>query len=381
LSQEPAREDVLERVTRPRPRGRRIGSSLIATGCVVATWLLLAGLFSCVGANYEGPLRLLEPYRAPTGDEAAGLIPIDYAINNDTANDVIFIGDSSCRSGLDPRLFERLSGLKAYNLGSFGSLGMWAHLLTLKTYLAHHPTPRVVVLCVSPSSVLKPVPDRPDPFTIPVQTTTAGQLYERFLRVYGPPSERRGILADGTASLRYFINRGMAISKALSKNRLAGQPYDPLDEPITGFAKETYNTLRDKTLERRGYFPLPGEHAEGDIILFALEEPHVANSWMNDGVREFAALAERDHFRLLIRLAPMSKRHADWDKDGIDRWLTQIQREHPGVAVSRPGILWYDHKLCWDTIHLNPHGVEPFTAQAAKDVTALVAQSNNKSRE
>jgi hypothetical protein len=75
---------------------------------------------------------------------------------------------------------------------------------------------------------------------------------------------------------------------------------------------------------------------------------------------------------LLIRLAPLSRDQAPWDRECIPAWLKQLEAEFPELCVSRPEILWYDPSLCWDSIHLNTRGVERFTAHAAKDVATLV---------
>jgi hypothetical protein len=352
-------------------RSLRIRSSLLAMGCALASYLLLGGVFASVGSNYEGQLRLLEPYRAPTSDEAIAVIPIEYALATSDVNDVLFVGDSACRSGLDPLLFESVSGLKAYNLGSFGGLGIAAHMVTLKAYLAHHAKPRAVVLCLSPLGILR-VRSDPDPNIATLATTTAGTLYERFLRVYGSPSQRRSIFADGTVSLRYFINRGMAISKSTCTTQFTGQRHDLLDEPLYGFTAETYKTLRDRTVKKRGFCPLSGQHGDGVTSLEALDEPHSVVSWIDDGVREIAGLAHSNHFRLLIRLAPISATQAPWDREGIPAWLTGLKADFPDVSVSRPEIMWYDPKFCWDSIHLNRQGVERFTAQTARDVAAIL---------
>ena len=37
--------------------------------------------------------------------------------------DVVFLGDSTCRCSIDPAVFQKASGLSAYNLGSMGALG------------------------------------------------------------------------------------------------------------------------------------------------------------------------------------------------------------------------------------------------------------------
>jgi hypothetical protein len=140
--------------TQPK-RGQRISTTLLVASCALVMPLLLCASFCGLGANYQGQLGLLEPYRAPTIDEATAVIPIEYAIDEHEPNDVVFVGDSTCRTGLDPRLFQKLSGLTAYNLGSSGRLSIWGQFATLTAYLAHHPAPRAVVLCMSPVDVLQ----------------------------------------------------------------------------------------------------------------------------------------------------------------------------------------------------------------------------------
>jgi len=355
-------------------RGRRISVTLLVTSCALLTPLVLCASFCGMGANYKGQLGLLEPYRAPTSDEAIALIPIEYAIDEHEPNDVIFVGDSTCRSGLDPRLFQKLSGLTAYNLGSSGSLSIWGQFATLTAYLAHHPAPRAVVLCMSPVNVLQ-IQRAPEgsPGAAPtVVETTAGALYERFLRIYGTPNFRRGIFADGTSSLRYFINRGMSIAQGQLTAWVSGQTHDRLDDPLYGYESETYRTLSDKMRQSHGFFLLPRTHGDAVGILEALSEPHSVNSWIDDGVRAFAGLAQKHGFRLLIRLGPLSRDQAPWDSECIPAWLKRLEGEFPQVSASRPEVLWYDRQVCWDSIHVNASGVKLFTGATARDVMNLV---------
>jgi len=359
--------------TQPK-RGQRISTTLLVASCALVMPLLLCASFCGLGANYQGQLGLLEPYRAPTIDEATAVIPIEYAIDEHEPNDVVFVGDSTCRTGLDPRLFQKLSGLTAYNLGSSGRLSIWGQFATLTAYLAHHPAPRAVVLCMSPVDVLQ-IQRAPEgsPAAAPtVVETTAATLYERFLRIYGTPNFRRGILADGTSSLRYFINRGMSIAQGQLAACVSGQAHDRLDDPLHGYESETYRTLRDKMRQSRGFFRLPKTHGDAAGVLDALAEPHSVNSWMDDGVRAFAGLAQTHGFRLVIRLGPLSRDQAPWDSECIPAWLTRLEGEFPQVWVSRPEILWYDRQVCWDCIHLNAGGVKLFTGATARDVINLI---------
>ena len=239
---------------RRRPSLRRIGSSLFAVVFIAAMFCLFCGAFTYIGANYEGPLRLLEPYRTPTYDEAVALCPVDYALSNTEKNDVILIGDSSCRCGINTRQFEKLTSLSAYNLGSFASNGVFSQLLTLQVYLGQHPPPRAVVLCLSPFQLLRVQGTDAGNASPLVEVTTAGALFERFGRAFGPSSARKSVFADGTASLRYFMKRGTAVTNSLWLAFRSSHSPDRLEDPLYGYTSETYKTLRSKTLEARGFF-------------------------------------------------------------------------------------------------------------------------------
>jgi hypothetical protein len=333
---------------------------------------LFCGAFTYIGANYEGPLRLLEPYRTPTYDEAVALCPVDYACSTTEKNDVILIGDSSCRCGIDTRQFEKLTRFSAYNLGSFASSGVFSQLLTLQLYLGQHPPPRAVVLCLSPFQLLRERGTNAAGATPAVGITTAGALFERFGRAFGPPSARKSVLADGTASVRYFIKRGTAVTNSLWVAFRSGQTPDRLNDPLYGYSSETYKTLRSKTLEARGFFGMKKTHGP-HMVLAEPEKPYSVVPWMDEGVRAFAKLAQSCPFRLIIRLAPMSSDQSDWGGDEhLATWLKQIEVDFPQVSICRPEMLWYDSEMCWDAIHLNNDGVERFTRVVAKEVTEFL---------
>jgi hypothetical protein len=360
---------------RPRRFFVRISPSLYTAAVIVAAFCLFCGSFAYVGANYEGQLRLLEPYRPPNADEAVVLIPVDYALNSNEANDVLFIGDSTCRCGVDSKRFTKLTGLTAYNLGTAGSTGIWGNYITLNLYLAHHPVPRAVVLCISPISLL----------VTKSQSggggngeggggggqTSAGSLYERFARAYGPPGSRKSVLADGSASLKYFINRGMSVTRVMPGAFAHGHFPDRLDDPLYGFSSETYRSLRAKTSESRGFFPLPKRQDNG-VIVEELAEPHTIVPSMNEIVCDFAALAQSRSFRLIIRLAPMSREVGPWDHECLPVWVKKVEEQFPQVAFGRPLLLWYEPDACWDSIHVNSRGVERFTDSLSHDVIGIV---------
>ncbi len=53
------------------------------------------------------------------------------------------------------------SGLRAYNLGSLYAVGSEGMLVTCQAYLAKHPPPQLIVLCLSPENSQYPAADSP----------------------------------------------------------------------------------------------------------------------------------------------------------------------------------------------------------------------------
>src|SRR5580704_17273953 len=119
----------------------RFRPSLLVLAVCIATFGGLAALAYSSGCRLESEMRFLDQGRAPTSDEAFAACPIEYSLHSPEANDVVFLGDSVCRYGIDPDQLQRLSGLKAFNLGSFGFMGPSGYAVTAKTYFANHPRP------------------------------------------------------------------------------------------------------------------------------------------------------------------------------------------------------------------------------------------------
>jgi hypothetical protein len=192
-------------------RCRRIVPTLIALTFVAGSLGALGAASCCVGWRTNSALRFLEPRRAPTVDEACVAYPIEYSLRSDEKNDVVFLGDSTCRCGIDPVYFEQLTGLRAYNLGSQGRVGPMGFLVTAKAYLLRHPPPRIMVLSMSP---------------VAFEAEAAGTelaMQSRFLANYGP--EVPGLLPL-KESLLYFIKRGSLAARSAGSSFVARRDGD-----------------------------------------------------------------------------------------------------------------------------------------------------------
>jgi hypothetical protein len=344
-------------------RWHRIGPMLLLLAFVAGTLCTFSTIGYCVGRNTDTDLRFLEPRRAPTVDEAVIAYPIEYSLRSDEKNDVIFLGDSTCRCGIDPASFERLTGLRAYNLGSQGRAGAMAFVLTARAYLSNHPAPRIIVFDVSPV-----VWDLTDDWH-------DGRMQVRFLSNYGP--EVPGVIPRHE-SLLYFVKRGSLAVVAAPSTLIAGRTADVRGLPLVGFETETYRSLEQRTRESRGFGRFPGLHTAkirnaNDVGIERRGKPvTIPDDWTR-GVRLLAETCQSQRIPLLIRLSPMPKQCEKMrDFSPVEKWAEDLQSSCPQLIVGRPILLWYDFDLCWDPFHLNTLGVAKYTPVIATEVRAAL---------
>jgi len=331
------------RAAEPGDRTFRFSPTLL----VLASTTLMVGILGFVtyrwGAATDTELRFLDQGRAPTSDEAFVACPIEYSLHSREANDVIFLGDSVCRYGIDPNQFQRLSGLKAFNLGSFGFLGPSGYAITARTYFANHPKPQAVVLCVSAISFAA------DP------ETGGGSIPRRFEDAYGPETlqsipQYTGFAKLGARSFENWFNGT-----------------DVRDSALIGMERDTYRTFQKRWLESRGYFALPGVHGNPHLVEAFSGEKLILEDW-NRGVCRLADECAAADVPLVVRYCPLSTEFKGADYSPVEQWADEFASTHPSAVVSRPTLLWYDPLLSWDRVHLNAAGVANFMPVVAKDV-------------
>ncbi len=278
----------------------------------------------------EKELRYLAPDRAPTVAEACVLYPIEYALGSNERNDVVFFGESACRAGVDPAQFERLTGLRAYNLGGAGALGPLGQVTTARAYFSHHSPPRIAVLCVIPISFEYP---------------TDEDMTRRFVETYGSKSDA------GRLSVRLPLERVFEVRNV----------------PLRGWEFATFWSLQRQIVAGRGFLSLIADHGLPHPLLRAGQTVIVRDDW-DKGVRAIAELCEESRVRLLVRFLPLSSAVLKTENFGpLETWAASLKDCH-NVIVARPVLLWYKPELMWDHIHPNATGAEQFTARVAEDV-------------
>lgn len=344
----------------------RIAPTLLSLTLVLVAVGMLGAVGYRAGRGIDSDLRFLEPLRSPTNDEALVAYPVEYALRSDEANDVIFVGDSTCRCGIDPVLFERVSGLRAYNLGSLGSAGPSGFLITAEAYLLKHPRPKLVVLCVTPVA-----------FEFAgdvIADKIRSNLPLRFEANYGP--EVPG-LVPFHESIEYFVKRGSVSLWDRAFNIGVAPRTDVRDLPMVGRLDETFRTAQQKTQAARGYDPLPGLHGKR-IDLDAPGVPVRIDPTWDHNVRLLVERCERLGIPLLIRFSPMPDDLAQVkDFSPVERWAREIKATYPHLHMGQPILMWYDWALCYDNLHLNGPGTAVYMKWLAKDIQPLISGSTS----
>jgi hypothetical protein len=321
--------------------------AILVLAMAAATVGTLGGIAYSTGKSLDAELVFFEPNRAPTIDEAMLLCPVEYALRSTEENDVIFLGGSSCRCGIDP---TRLPGLKSYNLASNVGLAPDGIYVTAKAYLLRHRHLRVVVLVLSP-------------VTFDFQTDDQWRvgLTTRFVASYGP---RVGMVPPFAADSEAFVKRGFV--EIMSP----GKP-DLRDLPLTGDDLNTYRTFNNAFLACRGYFGMPGERRKE----FQLGEQYpfkIGEDW-NALILKLGADCEARAARLIVRVTPISVNLSRWrDFTSLNDWGRRLEATDPQITVPQPALLVYEQRFMWDNIHLNAAGVEKFMPVVSKDVEAVL---------
>ena len=316
----------------------RIAPTLVISGIMAATALILLPPMYFVGKRDDDRRIFLRNYRAPNEFEAFSSYPMDYARESDEANDVIFVGDSSLRYDLQAPQFERESGLRAYNLSSVGLLAIGGFTPVVEAYLhSRHPRPRLIVLGILPAALAGGDTELLQPRGAGRQ----GPLPLVLRAGHGRPAAAPVVLVSRPRRLQVHV-------------RLPGRGFRRFaDEPIPFRRPSTYRSFRQEILGRRG------SSAGGQRPWAAGRVGDPASTLdpftISDQARvELDALirlaADRD-IPVLVRLTPYSGDAAEHSPT-LRAWAEDLESRHSNAIVGRPELLLYDLDLFFDEAHL-----------------------------
>ena len=268
----------------------RIAPAFVVLGIVAATASIVFPPMYVIGKRDDNERTFLRNYRTPNEYEAFSSYCMTYAMDSREDNDVVFVGDSSLRCDVRTSQFERETGLKAYNLGGVGLIGIRGITQITDAYLRYHPKPRLLVVCILPTAL--------NPGSIESWPPEERDVKSRFLWCYGPGTEDM----RPHNSFLYHVRQGFKYTYGL----LVGGFDRFALEPIPARGGETFRTLEDAVTKERGFwaaperrrFSLPPRDKVNTRDLFKVSE---------DFKTEFSTLMRvtADHgVGVLIRLTP-----------------------------------------------------------------------------
>jgi hypothetical protein len=313
-----------------------------------------------------------------TVDELTVITAMERAQSKDNPVDIVFTGGSTCNRGIDPKLFERLTGLTAYNFASNRLAGVRVWYWTCKAYMENHPPPRAIVLCLSPVDIMCLEGERPktsqdalDPDDLEQRFAVAYGSYLPFVRV---------VWSYGTPWQKYYIDRGLRIGRSGLLGLISPHFVDPRDRSIYGGNGGHYSDERRVLFEAGGFREIAQLTATVDPsgVVFRDGEPQgplplTQNviPLTDDYVRAYAKLAADHKTKLLFGVTPIS-REAKFDTTGLVEWVRRLQKDYPNIEVLFPEPLLYDPELLFGHHHVNFRGAKKFTTDVAERVQALL---------
>jgi hypothetical protein len=340
----------------------RIAPTLTVLGVTAVAALALLPPMYAVGKRHDDERVFLRNYRAPNEFEAFASYPMNYATLSQEDNDVIFVGDSGLRCGVRTTEFERETGLKGYNLGNQGLIGIVGQTQIINSYLVHHPKPRLIVVCILPSELT--------PGDLKYWPQEERDVRSRFLWCYGPGTEDM----RPHNSFLYHTQVGFKYTYGL----LVGGFDRFANEPVPCRGGETYRTLQDVVTKERGYWEPPARRkaftaARGQAT--GRDPFRVSDEFMKDFSKLLRLLADHG-IPVLIRFAPWLYSTSDYSPT-IRAWAEELESKNPQVVVARPEVLVYHPSLFHDAGHLNGEGADEFTRLVSEEVRQVLGKQQD----
>jgi hypothetical protein len=348
-------------VNTPSTRGPtwgRIAPTLVILVIMAFPPLILLPPMYFIGKHHDDQRLFLRNYRAPSDYEVFSFIAMSYAAESHEDNDVIFVGDSALRGGLDTRQFEQQTGLKAYNLGSVQLIGMRAYTQVLDAYLKSHAKPRLVVFSVHLMDIVPDMDKRLGPDGMDIKA--------RFLWCFGPGTEDM----RPNNSVLYHVRQGFKYEYGL----LMGGFEHFADEPINNNRGETFRTYQHKLREQRGFGSFFARRSPKPIPdkVSTLDPFVVSDDWKRD-LSALVRLTNNNTVEMLIRFMPFGGEAAG-HSPRLRAFAMEVESKYPTVIVGRPEVLLYAPALFIDGVHLDAEGIEKFTTFAAAEVKTVLAR-------
>ena len=288
-----------------------------------------------------------------TTDEYDHLLEVKSVVESGVPVDVFILGDSTARFGVEPKIFQNLTGLSAWNFGTFRAVNPFVdtYLLRKAIDLGHPPKAAIVILSIDAGSQPVYPPLLLEHFGDDLSIATTLFLHGRF---------------SPFAYVSYAIGRVIP-SMRMSTHIRRGLP--------EAFLKPQEPKYREMMLPMsRGFTPqnidiAARDNRERDFTKWKL------NSYPDTVImlRELCTLGKTNNIPIYLAIAPFKQKNDIDYMTRADRKLTDLQ-----IVADTPGCeslqRWktYPEEFMADDVHLNLAGADIFTAQLAEEFSYAV---------
>ena len=335
-------------------RGGRWPAAGLAAAVVVAVIELLVALLPHPAYKDFVRHRFYNPHVKPGVAESVVQWQVAHATLLGEKQDLLLLGDSACLCNLDAELLMEETGLKTWNLGTFGFTYTTGHSDILRLFIEHNGPPRFLVYHTSH-----------EPLTAS-RGKRAVRSWVGRLREWMAPPETVDYLFPSLRHRQELRNTILALGKE-------SVPYTGLNLPRGDFASD--DEVRQELWEKRGtLLPKPravdsGERFQGKIVWGPRFHPDCVN-----GLERIFETAREYGFPILILFNPLPEQ-ADNKivkkaMDALETNLEETIRPYPWVSIYQPFLRFYPNDFCSDMRHLTLKGARRHTEELAEWIRA-----------
>jgi hypothetical protein len=327
-------------------RGRRPSGLLLAAGIIALAEVWL-GLHPRPERKDLVRHRLYNPAVAPDIAESIVQWQVAHVTILNEQQDLLLLGDSACLNGLLATEIMEETGLKTWNLGTFGFTYTTGHADILELFIERNGPPRFLIYYTSYY-----------PLARSLRTPAVREWTTRLRNWLAPPKQIYYLLP----SLRYR-RQLRDIIWSLGREEIA---YAGLDVPRGRFGSD--NEIRRELRENRGSFPgdpedIPEEDRfEAGIFWRPQFHPDCEN-----GLRRIAETARRYGFPVLFIFSPLPAAADNAtvrnQVAGLKANLERVFKPYPKVTLYQPFLRFYPNDHCSDMRHLTFIGTERHTGE------------------
>ncbi len=337
----------------PVPGGWRLSAALLAAaGIILAVELLVAFLPHSVHKDLIRH-RLYHPNVTPDIAESIVQWQVAHATLVGEEQDLLLLGDSASLVGLESNLIMEETGLKTWNLGTFGFIYTTGQADILRLFIERNGPPRFLVYHTSHYS-----------FTAK-RSKKAVRTWVSRLREWLAPPETVRYLLPSRRHRQKLRNTILAMGKE-------SVSYTGLDVPRGRFASD--NGIRQQLWENRGSLPDPLEvDLEEELGENLVWEPRFHPDCM-DGLRRIFEMGREYGFPILIMFNPLPEQGDTGAvraaMAGLESDLREAIRPYPWVSIYEPFTRFYPNNCCIDMRHVNIYGARRNTEEMVEWIRA-----------